>query len=42
MYKPEVVLDGNGIRLAPFRLDLRKYDRDDVNEALGILSKYKN
>ena len=33
---PEVVLEGNGIRLAPFLLDRLGYDRDVVNDALGI------
>lgn len=34
---PEDVRDGNAMRLTPFRRDLRTYDLDDVNEALGIL-----
>lgn len=33
----EVVLDGVGIRLAPFLRDRRTHDREAVNEALGML-----
>lgn len=33
---PDVVLDGVGILLAPFLRDLLTYDREAVNEALGI------
>lgn len=35
-FLPEV-LDGNGIRFPPFRLERRTYDLVDENEALGIL-----
>lgn len=38
-FLPELVLDGRGIRLAPFLLERLKYDRDEVNVALGILVK---
>lgn len=37
---PEVVLDGVGILFAPFLRDLRTYDREAVNDALGILTKH--
>lgn len=33
---PDVVREGVGIRLAPFRRDLLTYDLEAVKEALGI------
>lgn len=39
MCLPEVVLDGVGILLAPFLLDLLTYDLEAVKEALGIFKK---
>lgn len=38
IYKvPDDVLDGNAIRLAPFRRDRLTYGLDELTEALGIL-----
>lgn len=37
-YLLDCVLEGNGIRCPPFLRDLRTYEREEENEALGIIS----